>query len=71
MAFSDPNADFTFKLLLIGDSSVGKSCLLTQFIDGIFQSDVKSTVGVGYGVKNTDLEGNKVKVQIWDTVRRT
>ncbi|KAL6939860.1 GTP-binding protein of the rab [Hanseniaspora osmophila] len=60
--------DYLFKLLLIGDSGVGKSCLLLRFADDTYTQDYISTIGVDFKIKTIELENNKiVKLQIWDT----
>ncbi|XP_064091026.1 ras-related protein Rab-26-like [Macrobrachium nipponense] len=60
--------DFTFKVMLIGDSCVGKTCLLTRFKDGKFLSgSFISTVGIDFRNKVVTVDGSKVKLQIWDT----
>ncbi|MCL7023897.1 hypothetical protein MKW94_029737 [Papaver nudicaule] len=59
--------DYLFKLLLIGDSSVGKSCLLLRFSDDSFVESHISTIGVDFKIKTMELEGKTVKLQIWDT----
>ncbi|XP_074301795.1 ras-related protein RABD1-like [Silene latifolia] len=59
--------DFLFKLLLIGDSSVGKSCLLLRFADDSYVDSYISTIGVDFKIRTTELEGKSVKLQIWDT----
>ncbi|KAJ6252541.1 ras and ef-hand domain-containing protein [Anaeramoeba flamelloides] len=55
------------KMLLIGNSQVGKSCLLKMFCDNEFSFDVISTVGVDFRNMERDFDGETVKVQIWDT----
>ncbi|XP_046352423.1 ras-related protein Rab-37-like isoform X4 [Haliotis rufescens] len=56
------------KVMLIGDSGVGKTCLLVRFKDGTFLSgSFISTVGIDFRNKVVDVEGTKVKLQIWDT----
>ncbi|WVR06004.1 hypothetical protein IAU60_003032 [Kwoniella sp. DSM 27419] len=57
------------KLLLIGDSSVGKSSLLLRFTDDEFLSDEETaaTIGVDFKVKSIELDGSKYKLSIWDT----
>ncbi|KAI8848704.1 GTP-binding protein ypt1 [Chytridium lagenaria] len=55
----NPEYDYLFKLLLIGDSGVGKSCLLLQ--------SYISTIGVDFKIRTIELEGKTVKLQIWDT----
>ncbi|XP_045130606.1 ras-related protein Rab-37-like [Portunus trituberculatus] len=63
----DP-CDHCFKVMLIGDSCVGKTCLLTRFKDGAFLSGTFiSTVGIDFRNKVVTVDGSKVKLQIWDT----
>lgn len=58
---------YLFKQLLIGDSGVGKSCLLLQFADQTYNDNYISTIGVDFKIKTINLEGKRVKLQIWDT----
>lgn len=60
---------YLFKYIIIGDTGVGKSCLLSQFIDHNFNLRHEVTIGVEFGAKMIDLEGKSIKLQIWDTVR--
>lgn len=55
------------KLLLIGNSGVGKSCILMQFSENKFTNNFYNTIGVDYKVKYVECDGQKVKLQIWDT----
>ncbi|XP_057311306.1 ras-related protein Rab-26-like isoform X2 [Hydractinia symbiolongicarpus] len=60
--------DFAFKVMLIGDSGVGKTCVLIRFKDGAFLSgSFISTVGIDFRNKTINVDGKKVKLQIWDT----
>jgi Ras-related protein Rab-1A len=59
--------DYLFKLLLIGNSSVGKSSLLVRFVDDIWEENFVPTIGVDFKLKTLDVNGKKVKLQIWDT----
>ncbi|KAI0085953.1 P-loop containing nucleoside triphosphate hydrolase protein [Irpex rosettiformis] len=59
--------DYLFKLLLIGDSGVGKSCLLLRFAEDAFTDSYLSTIGVDFKIRTIELDGKTVKLQIWDT----
>ena len=59
--------DFLFKLLLIGDSGVGKTCVLFRFSEDAFNSTFISTIGIDFKIRTIDLDGKKIKLQIWDT----
>jgi len=61
------NYDHLFKLLLIGDSAVGKTCILFRFSDDQFNSSFISTIGIDFKIKTVDINGKRVKLQIWDT----
>ncbi|MFX1308153.1 MAG: Rab family GTPase [Promethearchaeota archaeon] len=58
--------DYTFKVLMLGDASVGKTSLTIRYISGYFQEDLKLTIGVDFYSKTTSFKGKKVKLQIWD-----
>ena len=60
--------EFLYKILILGDSSVGKTCFLTRYADNTFQDVHMSTIGIDYKLKNVQMENGKiVKLQIWDT----
>lgn len=63
--------DYLFKFIVVGDTSVGKSCLLLQFIEQRFKNYHELTLGVEFGQKILSIEGKTVKLQLWDTVFRT
>mmetsp|Transcript_10729 Transcript_10729/g.18403 ORF Transcript_10729/g.18403 Transcript_10729/m.18403 type:complete len:216 (-) Transcript_10729:94-741(-) len=59
--------DYLIKLLLIGDSGVGKSCLLLRFSDDSFTTSFITTIGIDFKIRTVELDGKRVKLQIWDT----
>lgn len=59
--------DYLFKLVLIGDSGVGKSCLLLRFADDNFTDSYISTIGVDFRFRTITIDDKTVKLQIWDT----
>jgi len=59
--------DFLFKIVLVGDSGVGKSNLLARFTKGEYYEESKSTIGVEFAVKTLQLQNKLIKAQIWDT----
>ena len=59
--------EFMFKLVMIGDTAVGKSCLLLRFADDEFTDAFISTVGVDFRFRTVDVGSRTVKLQIWDT----
>ncbi|XP_049379977.1 ras-related protein RABA5a [Solanum stenotomum] len=70
MAFRSEEAqteDYLFKIVLIGDSAVGKSNLLARFARDEFYPNSKSTIGVEFQTQKLDINGKEVKAQIWDT----
>ncbi|XP_043918863.1 ras-related protein ORAB-1-like [Protopterus annectens] len=67
MSTMNPEYDYLFKLLLIGESGVGKSCLLLRFADDTYTDSYISTIGVDFKIRTIELEGKTVKLQIWDT----
>jgi len=65
-----PNAtgyNTTFKLLVVGDAGVGKTCLITRFVDDTFSSTSKSTIGVDFKATSVEMDGKPVQLQVWDT----
>ena len=59
--------DELFKIVLIGDSGVGKSCILLRFADDTFTENFYTTIGVDFRFKCLIYKGKKIKLQIWDT----
>jgi len=67
MGSRDDEYDYLFKVVLIGDSGVGKSNLLSRFTHNEFNLESKSTIGVEFATRSIQVEGKTVKTQIWDT----
>ncbi|KAK4705818.1 hypothetical protein P7C70_g388, partial [Phenoliferia sp. Uapishka_3] len=63
----NPSYDMLAKMLLIGDSGVGKSCLLLRFCDDAWTPSFITTIGIDFKIRTIELEGKRIKLQIWDT----
>ncbi|KAF2292537.1 hypothetical protein P3X46_017974 [Hevea brasiliensis] len=59
--------EYLFKIVLIGDSAVGKSNLLSRFARNEFDNNSKATIGVEFQTQVVDIDGKQIKAQIWDT----
>ena len=59
--------DLLYKIIIVGDTCVGKSNILSRYIKNVFREDSKSTVGVELGNKLLKVKGTNTKLQIWDT----
>ena len=64
---SDQDFTYQFRLILLGDSTVGKSSILRQFKEGTHFPDISLTVGVDFHAKLVHVSGNPIKLQLWDT----
>ncbi|XP_077446231.1 ras-related protein Rab-25-like [Stigmatopora argus] len=64
---SDDTYNFVFKVVLIGESGVGKSNLLTRFTKNEFNHDSRTTIGVEFSTRTVQLENSTIKMQVWDT----
>ena len=64
---NDPDYDYLYKLIIVGDSFVGKTNIMSQYIRKEFSLNTKSTVGVEFGAKIIKIENKMIKAQIWDT----
>jgi len=62
--------DYTFKVVLVGDSRVGKSALLWQFINRVFTGPYIPTIGVEFKIRTIDVGGKRIKLKIWDTAEQ-
>ena len=60
-------SDYLFKVLLIGNSGVGKSSLLLRFADDVFHENFMPTIGVDFKIRTIEVDGKTIKLQIWDT----
>ena len=63
----EDNFDLLLKLIIIGDTGTGKSCLLHQFVERSYQGGQTHTIGVEFGSRRIEVGGQSVKLQIWDT----
>ncbi|KAL9973356.1 hypothetical protein ACROYT_G019799 [Oculina patagonica] len=58
---------YLFKIILIGDANVGKTCLVKRFTKGFFAPSQGPTIGVDFTIRTVEVDGEKVKLQVWDT----
>lgn len=59
--------DYLFKIVLVGDTGVGKSCLLMRFADDGFNDRMTATIGVDFRIRSMQVDGKHIKLQIWDS----
>jgi small GTP-binding protein len=59
--------DINFKIVVVGESGVGKTNILTRYINDKFFVSQNTTIGIEFSTKQIDMDGKKVKVQLWDT----
>ena len=59
--------DLLVKIVLIGDSGVGKSCILQRYADGSFAETFITTIGIDFKIKTIEFDAKRIKLQIWDT----
>jgi Ras-related protein Rab-1A len=67
MSMYETDYDYLFKIILIGDSGIGKSAILFRFADDIYNESYISTIGVDFKIKTIFINGKVTKLQIWDT----
>ena len=60
--------DKTYQILLLGDTQVGKTCLINRYTNGVFKEEYTSTVGIDFYTKPEEINNKTVQVKIWDTV---
>ena len=63
----EDNYELMFKVVLVGDSFVGKTNIMSKYLKNEFHEDSKATVGVEFGSKQFNIDGHAIKAQIWDT----
>ena len=63
----EDNYEMMFKIVLVGDASVGKTNIMSKYLKNEFKEDSKATVGVEFGAKQFTIDGHAIKAQIWDT----
>jgi len=61
------DSEYLFRVLIVGDTGVGKSCFLLRFTENRFKDQHNVTIGVEFGAKTLSIDGRLVKLQIWDT----
>ena len=61
------DSDYIVKIVIIGDSGVGKTNILVRFCENDFKISYSATIGVDFKIKVINVEGVKIKLQIWDT----
>jgi Ras-related protein Rab-8A len=64
---SQASYDMQVRLLMIGDSGVGKTCLMLRYANDSFSPTFITTIGIDFKVKNVDIDGTRIKLQVWDT----
>ena len=64
---SEQDYEFIFKVLLLGNSNVGKSSLFLRFVDDIWNDTFVPTIGVDFKIKTFEIDSKKINMQIWDT----
>ena len=67
MTNESKEVNFLSKVIIIGDSGVGKTILMTKFCDGVFKDTYVATIGVDFKLKTVSVDDSKIKLQIWDT----
>lgn len=67
---STEKTDLTFKILTIGESGVGKTCVLLRYTDNKFIKNHLTTIGIDYKAKVINLHNRSIKLKIWDTAVR-
>ena len=67
MTLKEVNFNYLYKYIVIGDSSVGKSCIVAKYLTGGFEEEFKTTIGIEFGSKDLTINDKVYRLQIWDT----
>lgn len=67
MALESQGYEYLIKVLIIGDSAVGKTCMLLRYCDERFSTNHLPTIGIDFKIKKLEVDNMKIKMQIWDT----
>ena len=67
MKIEENEYDYLFKVLFVGDSSVGKTQIINKFVENNFLENCVSTIGVDFKIKEVEFKNKKIKLQLWDT----
>ena len=67
MTLKEVNFNYLYKYIVIGDSAVGKSCIVAKYLQGGFDEEFKTTIGIEFGSKDLTINGKVYRLQIWDT----
>jgi Ras-related protein Rab-1A len=58
--------DYLFKIIIVGDSNVGKSSMLSRFVERIFSNSQMNTIGLDFKIKTVEIDGKTIKLHLWD-----
>lgn len=61
------NFDYVYKIIILGDSGVGKSNIVNQFVNGTFKDQNQTTIGIDFQIKQFNIDNDNIRIQIWDT----
>ena len=67
MSTINPNYDYLFKIVLVGNSDTGKTCLLIRFACDTYTPPTSSTIGIDFKIRTAELDGKTIKLTLWDT----
>lgn len=64
---SNTGGELLKKIVIAGDSAIGKSCLVLRYVENTFSLNHVSTIGLDFRIKQVERDGKKIKLQVWDT----